>query len=76
MKNRLITILLLLGLVCGPAMAAPGAEREVPRPVVVQVERDTGGRVLKAWVSGREYRLKVLLPGGRVQVISVPRKNK
>lgn len=81
------TSLLVAALAAGPATAAappdpaPGARYELAaagislQQAVRKVRRATGGRVLSAGpaeVDGRPaYRVKVLMPGGRVRVVLV-----
>lgn len=57
----------------GNVLAAPQSQGQVPGAVIAQVERETGGRVLNAVVTENGYQLKVLMPGGRVRIIEVPR---
>ena len=74
-------LVLTLGATAGTALAQDAAPLTLDQ-AVRQVQQDTGGRVLSAeprHIGKRlEYRIKVLTPGGHVQVMAVsaePGKN-
>lgn len=73
-KKFLISLLLVMPLISVNVMADTSGDDQVPKPVITQVERDTGGRVLSAVVTDKGYQLKVLMPGGVVRIIEVPRQ--
>lgn len=58
-----------------PRHANPGQERLSLDEAVVNVRRDTGGRVLSAWTREQQgstsYRIKVLLPDASVRSYDV-----
>jgi hypothetical protein len=74
MRSRfLASLLLAASLVPGPVAAQRATSLQ---DAVESVQRKTGGRVLSAETvrAGKDklYRVKVLTPEGRVQVITVP----
>jgi hypothetical protein len=90
MRRAKFMICLLAGLLAWAAMAPAEARRDGRSPrhegtrqerlsldeAVVNVRRDTGGRVLSAQQreqqSGTSYRIKVLLPNASVRSFNVP----
>lgn len=76
-RPRAIRILLALLLGLGLASGAAQAQRAVNlQDAVERVQRETGGKILSAQTvkvgRTRLYRVKVLLPDGRVRVVQVP----
>lgn len=79
MKTILRNLVLLLSLSAGPAAwaAAQSAEPAMSlEQAVVQVQKETGGKVLSASTVRRgrssfEHRVKVLTPEGHVRVVTV-----
>jgi hypothetical protein len=67
--------ILLLSAVAVPVLAQSGAITTLDQ-AVLNVQRDTGGKVLSAESRnvghGQEYRIKVLTPDGHVKVMAVP----
>ncbi|WP_458788739.1 PepSY domain-containing protein [Dyella jiangningensis] len=78
MKTILRSLVLLLSLAAGPVVwAAQSAEPALSlEQAVVQVQKETGGKVLSASTVRRgrssfEHRVKVLTPEGHVRVVTV-----
>ena len=76
-RPRAIRILLALLLGLGLAAGAVQAQRAVSlQDAVEKVQRETGGKILSAPTvkvgKTKLYRVKVLLPDGRVRVVQVP----
>ena len=76
-RPRAIRILLALLLGLGLAAGAVQAQRAVSlQDAVEKVQRETGGKILSAQTvkvgKTKLYRVKVLLPDGRVRVVQVP----
>lgn len=75
-KNIIPVLLLwLLSGVAGTAVAQSVAPTVTLDQAVLQVQRETGGKVLSAEPRGvgrrQEYRIKVLTPDGHVRVMAV-----
>jgi len=75
-KNFMPVLLLCLTMLSGGALAAQSSDANVTLDqAVLQVQQDTGGKVLSAEQRrmGRklEYRIKVLTPDGHVKVMAV-----
>ncbi|HEY0198161.1 MAG TPA: hypothetical protein VGC19_06410 [Rhodanobacter sp.] len=80
-RNFALPVALLMG-VAGPISAQTAPPTVTLDQAVIQVQQDTGGKVLSADPRriGRrlEYRIKVLTPEGHVQVMAIssePSKN-
>ncbi|HQY36945.1 MAG TPA: hypothetical protein PLI00_10215 [Pseudomonadota bacterium] len=76
-RPRAIRMLLALLLGLGLAAGAAQAQRAVSlQDAVEKVQRETGGKILSAQTvkvgKTKLYRVKVLLPDGRVRVVQVP----
>ncbi|MGP1664958.1 MAG: PepSY domain-containing protein [Rhodanobacter sp.] len=75
-RNKALSLIVCLLAFAGVALAQSAAPTVTLNQAVIQVQQDTGGKVLSAEPHrlGRrlEYRVKVLTPKGHVQVISVP----
>jgi hypothetical protein len=76
-RPRAIRIVLALLLGLGLASGAAQAQRAVSlQDAVERVQRESGGKILSAQTvkvgRTRLYRVKVLLPDGRVRVVQVP----
>lgn len=74
-KNFIFVLFILLSAVSAPVLAQSGAAATLDQ-AVLNVQRDTGGKVLSAESRnvghGKEYRIKVLTPDGHVKVMAVP----
>ncbi|MGB5938990.1 MAG: hypothetical protein WBG81_06140 [Rhodanobacter sp.] len=75
-KNFIPALLIsLLAGVCTEALAQSAGSTVTLDQAVLQVQQDTGGRVLSAEQRGvgrrQEYRIKVLTPDGHVKVMVV-----
>ena len=73
MRRILYSLLLATAVLASPVQAQRAVDLQ---DAVERVQRQTGGRILSAETvrSGRQklYRVKVLTPEGRVQVVTVP----